>query len=81
MDEGPEEDELMSEDEDAQVRYTSCRGQSFMYRCQDEKPSAATTKVQAQAERQQKRQKRKAAEGQLQVKRQEMDKAKVDTSP
>ncbi|KAF8715643.1 hypothetical protein AX14_012523 [Amanita brunnescens Koide BX004] len=61
VDEGPEEDELMSEDEAEQ----------------DEKPSAATVKLQAQAERQHKRQKKKVAEGQLQVKRQEMDKAKV----
>jgi len=33
--------------------------------------------MQATAERKEKKQKRKAAEGQLQVKRQEMDKAKV----
>jgi SWI/SNF-related matrix-associated actin-dependent regulator of chromatin subfamily A member 5 len=37
----------------------------------------AKTKRQETAERQQKKQKRKAAEGKLQVKRQEMDKAKV----
>ncbi|PFH46856.1 hypothetical protein AMATHDRAFT_68955 [Amanita thiersii Skay4041] len=39
--------------------------------------SVAMTKSQAQAERRERKQKRKAAEGQLQVKRQEMDKAKV----
>lgn len=39
--------------------------------------TAAQTKKQATAERQQKKQKRKAAEGQLQIKRKEMDKAKV----
>jgi hypothetical protein len=39
--------------------------------------TSSLSKIQATAERQQKKQKRKAAEGQLQVKRQEMDKAKV----
>ncbi|KAF8638665.1 hypothetical protein AX17_002046 [Amanita inopinata Kibby_2008] len=63
VDEGAEEDQLMSEDGDV-----SDNGEGS---------SAAITKSQAQAERQQRRQKRKAAEGQLQVKRQEMDKAKV----
>lgn len=38
---------------------------------------AKLAKIQASAERQQKKQKRKAEEGQLQVKRHEMDKAKV----
>ena len=39
--------------------------------------TSSQSKMQATAERKEKKQKRKAAEGQLQVKRQEMDKAKV----
>lgn len=39
--------------------------------------TSSEAKIQATAERQQKKQKRRAAEGKLQVKRQEMDKAKV----
>ncbi|KIM38257.1 hypothetical protein M413DRAFT_447993 [Hebeloma cylindrosporum] len=44
---------------------------------EDEKASATQAKKQATADRQQKKQKRKAAEGQLQIKRKEMDKAKI----
>jgi SWI/SNF-related matrix-associated actin-dependent regulator of chromatin subfamily A member 5 len=48
---------------------------------QDDEPQASTSKAKAKkpTEHQKKTQKRKAAEGKLQVKRQEMDKAKVRT--
>ncbi|KAI0076817.1 SNF2 family DNA-dependent ATPase [Panus rudis PR-1116 ss-1] len=42
-----------------------------------QQPQTKASKLQANAERQQKKQKRKADEGQLQMKRQEMDKAKI----
>ncbi|KAM6494001.1 SNF2 family N-terminal domain containing protein [Amanita muscaria] len=61
VDEAMEEDELMSEHEEVK----------------DEKISKATIKKEAQNEREKKKQKRKVAEGKLQSKRQEMDKAKV----
>ena len=73
-----EEDELISDKEDEKVRAGSrliCRDLHIP------QATAAQTKKQATAERQQKKQKRKAAEGQLQIKRKEMDKAKVRVAP
>jgi len=69
-----EEDELISDKEDVKV----CAG-SRLISLDLHLPQAvaAQSKKQATAERQQKKQRRKAAEGQLQIKRKEMDKAKV----
>jgi SWI/SNF-related matrix-associated actin-dependent regulator of chromatin subfamily A member 5 len=74
-----EEDELMSEAEGNQV-YTFC-SVAWLDLYFIQAPSSSKTKNQVSAEeRKQKKQKRKVAEGQLQVKRQAMDKAKVQWS-
>ena len=69
-----EEDELISDKEDVKVRAGSRLISLDLHLPQ---AVAAQSKKQATAERQQKKQRRKAAEGQLQIKRKEMDKAKV----
>jgi SWI/SNF-related matrix-associated actin-dependent regulator of chromatin subfamily A member 5 len=69
-----EEDELISDKEDEKVRGGS---RLIVRRLHPLQATAAQSKKQATAERQQKKQKRKVAEGQLQIKRKEMDKAKV----
>src|SRR6266567_2229601 len=69
-----EEDELISDKEDVKVRAGAHLINLDLHLPQ---AAAAQSKKQATAERQQKKQRRKAAEGQLQIKRKEMDKAKV----
>ena len=78
-DEPLEEDELISDTEDAPVRAVALNLASLSSTCalQTQSTDLAHAKKLATAERKEKTKKRKAAEGQLQIKRQEMDKAKA----
>lgn len=75
-----EEDELISsDDEDVPVRVIAALFAflSWTWTLQQQLTGSAQAKQLATTERKEKNKKRKVAEGQLQIKRQEMDKAKV----
>ena len=74
-----EEDELISDAEDVPVRAVAFNLASLSSTCilQAQSTDLGHAKKLATAERKEKTKKRKAAEGQLQIKRQEMDKAKA----
>jgi hypothetical protein len=77
-DEPVEEDELISDTEVVPVRAVAVIFASLFWACTlQAQPDLAEIKKLATEERKEKTKKRKAAEGQLQLKRLEMDKAKV----
>ena len=75
------EDELIDDNEDLQVRVFT--GFLFIFRpcilLQKQPKDSVQARQLATAERKEKTKKRKAAEGQLQIKRQQMDKAKASS--
>ena len=79
-DEPLEEDELISDTEEAPVRAVAIILACLPWTCTlQAQPDSAEIKKLATAERKEKTKKRKAAEGQLQLKRLEMDKAKASS--
>ena len=78
-----EHDELMSDDDDAEAKvvlnclFSSCTVMTGCHKDVAGPSPSKLAKMQQSAERKQQKQKRKVAEGKLQVRRQEMDKAKA----